>query len=321
MKMQVMKFLGATMLGAGCCGLMTARAPAQGFSSGSDGSYGPMNITSNTTLNLPPDGKFHCTTINVASNVTLRFTRNPLNTPVYLLATGNVAIAATSIIDVSGRAGSANPPVGGEGGPGGYDGGLPGFGASVPPGAGYGPGAGKGGNNGTSAAGAGSGAYGGVGSGSLSTNKGTVYGGPLLVPMAGGSGGGGSDGSPGSGGGGGGGAILIASSTRIDLAGVIRARGAIQNGGSFNGGSGGAIRLVAPIVAGAGTVDVSDYNGGPFYSGGGRIRIDSIIQGTTNLVDWVNLSTNVATGSFLDLVDVDAANAPYRFYRWQLLPP
>jgi hypothetical protein len=45
------------------------------------------------------------------------------------------------------------------------------------------------------------------------------------------------------------------------------------------------------------------------------------IQGTTNLVDWFNLSTNVATGSFLDLVDVDAANSPYRFYRWQLLPP
>jgi hypothetical protein len=278
MKTQVMKFLGATMLGAGCLGLVTARAPAQGFSSGSDGSYGPMNITSNTTLNLPPDGKFHCTTINIASNVTLRFTRNPLNTPVYLLATGNVTIAATALIDLSGKAGTANPPVGGEGGPGGYDGGLPGFGASVPPGAGHGPGAGKGGNGDAGAAGAGSGSYGGVGTGGSSTNKGAMYGGPLLVPMAGGSGGGGTAGSPGSGGGGGGGAILIASSTRIDLAGVIRARGAVQSGGSFNGGSGGAIRLVAPVVAGNGSLDVADYNNGTFYSGGGRIRIDSIIR-------------------------------------------
>jgi hypothetical protein len=43
-----------------------------------------------------------------------------------------------------------------------------------------------------------------------------------------------------------------------------------------------------------------------------------IIQGTTNLVEWVNISTNVATGSFLDLIDVDAGSHPYRFYRWQL---
>ncbi|HUR46470.1 MAG TPA: hypothetical protein VMZ27_11390, partial [Candidatus Saccharimonadales bacterium] len=43
-----------------------------------------------------------------------------------------------------------------------------------------------------------------------------------------------------------------------------------------------------------------------------------IIQGTTDLIHWSNLSTNVATGSFLDLIDLDAASHPYRFYRWQL---
>jgi len=34
------------------------RLHAQGFTSGSNGSYGPMNITANTTLNLPADGIF-----------------------------------------------------------------------------------------------------------------------------------------------------------------------------------------------------------------------------------------------------------------------
>ncbi len=42
------------------------------------------------------------------------------------------------------------------------------------------------------------------------------------------------------------------------------------------------------------------------------------IQASVDLQQWVNISTNVATGSFMDLVDVDAAGYPYRFYRWQL---
>jgi hypothetical protein len=41
------------------------------------------------------------------------------------------------------------------------------------------------------------------------------------------------------------------------------------------------------------------------------------IQASTDLEQWVNISTNVATGTFLDLVDVDAASFDYRFYRWQ----
>jgi hypothetical protein len=41
------------------------------------------------------------------------------------------------------------------------------------------------------------------------------------------------------------------------------------------------------------------------------------IQASTDLEHWTNISTNVATGSFLDLIDVDAASYEYRFYRWQ----
>ena len=40
-----------------------------------------------------------------------------------------------------------------------------------------------------------------------------------------------------------------------------------------------------------------------------------LIQATTDFVSWVNLSTNVALGDFLQLVDLDAPNYPHRFYR------
>src|SRR2546428_5780226 len=100
-----------------------------------------MNITNATTLDLPADGIFRCTTINVASGVTLRFNRNALNTPVYLLATNDVTINGT--IDVSGADYNSTTP--GASGPGGFDGGLPGEGdgISAVPGEGYGPGGGK----------------------------------------------------------------------------------------------------------------------------------------------------------------------------------
>ena len=46
-----------------------------------------------------------------------------------------------------------------------------------------------------------------------------------------------------------------------------------------------------------------------------------IIQATTNLVNWVNISTNTATGDFMNLLDMNAAGLPYRFYRWELFAP
>src|SRR5437667_5434601 len=46
------------------CALLAWPAAAQtNFNSGSDGSYGALNITSDTTLDLPTNGIFNCTTI------------------------------------------------------------------------------------------------------------------------------------------------------------------------------------------------------------------------------------------------------------------
>jgi hypothetical protein len=253
---------------------VTWQALAQGFASGSNGSYGPINVTATTVLDVPPDGIFHCTSITIASSRVLSFRRNALNTPVYLLATGDVKIDGT--IDVSGKQGSN--VAGGEGGPGGFDGGNPGS-VSTPPGAGYGPGAGSGGaaanNNSPGAAGAAAFA---TPANTASTNRGATYGSALLIPIIGGSGGGGAAGTPGVGGGGGGGAIVIASNTRIDLSGAINANGEGNPAGLPSGGSGGAVRLIAPIIAGNGIVRVIGSHSG----GNGRIRVDTLNRSSLN---------------------------------------
>ncbi|MCW5551991.1 MAG: hypothetical protein KIS67_07465 [Verrucomicrobiae bacterium] len=242
------------------------------FNSGSTGGYGPMHITTNTTLDLPPDGIFHCTTITVASNATLKFTPNTLNTPVYLLAQGDVVIDGT--IDVSGQAGTASS--GGAGGPGGFAGGNPGTGG-FPASDGHGPGAGRAGTGLAAGSRVGTGGYGGVGSlYEIGTNHGSTYGSPLLVPLTGGSGGGGRhDGYAGLGGGG---AILLASNTRIHVSGVIVSSGSIRDISACGYGSGGAIRLVSPSVSGGGSLDArgGSWTGSPtiYYGGAGRIRID-----------------------------------------------
>ncbi len=247
---------------------------AQPFSSGSTGSYGAMNITTNTTLALPADGIFNCTTITVASNATLTFTRNALNTPVYLLAQSNILIQGS--INLNGSLGTIT--AGGAGGPGGFDGGPSGqFGFS--PGPGQGPGAARVVTNESVAGNASFGAVGIQPYGGGQPPAGPIYGNALLMPLVGGSGGGGNV-SPQFSGGGGGGAILVASSTEISLlTGTIIARG---RGASADGvneqsqggcGSGGGVRLLAPVVrTGATRVDVgSAFN----YGGAGRVRIDT----------------------------------------------
>lgn len=240
--------------------MVVATAHAQPFNSGSTGSYGPMLIGSNTTLNVPADGIFNCTTVTVSNGVTLTFNRNALNTPVYLLATSNVLITGT--INVSGSGTGSGNGTPGVGGPGGFDGGYGGFGvgANTTGGDGQGPGGGRNISQWWGAAH--------VSASSLNTNS---YGNALISPLIGGSGGAGGNGNPGTGGGGGGGAILIAANTSITVNGSVTASGAT----GYGGGSGGAIRLVAPLVNGGGTLTVS---GGGAYTGyggsGGRIRVD-----------------------------------------------
>jgi hypothetical protein len=242
---------------------------AQGFNAGSDGSLGDVVIDAHTTIPLPPDGKLHYKSLTVNSGVRVTFQKNLRNTPVFILSQGDVIV--NGIIAVNGS--SAPDNTGGTGGPGGFDGGKPGFGAEVPPGFGFGPGGAPGGPGGCGNVGdAGGGSY-----GSIGTVGGPAYGSALLIPIIGGSGGGGGAGQPGLGGGGGGGAILIAANTRITVSGTIESRGG-ANRTCLNGGSGGAIRMVSFKVEGAGLLDVRGGGNG----GHGRIRIDTIDRSNIN---------------------------------------
>lgn len=292
--MRMNRILILAALGAS---LSLTMAWAQSFSSGSDGSYGALNITHDTTLDIPPSGIFNCTTISVAPGSTLTFNRNLLNTPVYLLATGDITIQG--VINVSGGDGNANPPVGGLGGPGGYDGGSPGA-SGVDPGAGYGPGAGLPGDNAGLSTSPGSASYGSGSPDHPGPQDGATYGSALLIPLVGGSGGGGLTGSPGVGGGGGGGAILLASSTKVDVTGNIYADGGRAIGfGGWGHGSGGAIRIVAPVVSGNGGLHVPGQGWGSKTGGAGRIRIDTMNRSQLNVQYEPNNAGVVTTGSFM----------------------
>lgn len=80
--------------------------------------------------------------------------------------------------------------------------------------------------------------------------------------------------------------------------------------------------VVTPVDFSSGTIFVRPVNRLP--DGHVQFFLPStpdqryFIQASTDLNQWVNISTNVATGSFMDLVDVDAPAHPWRFYRWQL---
>lgn len=233
-------------------------AADQPFKSGSNGSYGPLDIQAATTLDMPPDGIFHCTTIRISS--ILLFKKNALNTPVYLLATGDVVIEERAMIDVSAE---LNRTIGG---PGGFAGGEPAF-QEAPPGDGHGPGAGKAISGARSVDDHPHGVF--ASSVGGSTN---VYGNSLLLPLVGGSGGAAVNGLLG---GGGGGAILIASDTKIVIDGQIIASGTGYGDGGF--GSGGAIRIVAPIVSGSGElIPWIRVPQGREPGNGGWSRIDSL---------------------------------------------
>lgn len=228
-----------------------------------------MNITANTVLQLPADGVFNCTTVSISSGATLTFLANSLNTPVYILATGDVNIAGT--IDISGKGPLADGPGGGFAGPGGFPGGNGGVAFNR-----CGPGGGPGG---------------GLPQLQAASNPTVewghclnVYGNNLIIPLIGGSGAGGMvptsglTNPAGVGGGGGGGAILISSNTRISFnSGKVLASAGGFVGPQSSGrttGSGGAVRLVSPIVTGSTYVNIKDY----FQAHAdcyGRFRIDT----------------------------------------------
>jgi len=190
------------------------------FNSGSTGADGALDLstcpTSTCEVQLPESGILNYTTVNVPQGKLLRFALNSRNTPVVILAQGNVNVLGEISVTGNGRIAGAGGFYGGNGCQNGF-----------------GPGGGI--FNGQSA---------GRWVGSIS-----------LIPIVGGSGGagGGNCGQPG---GGGGGAIVIASSTNINLmSGSALTANGIWLGFFIGVGSGGAIRLIANSINIAGVID------------------------------------------------------------------
>lgn len=287
------------------------------FDSGSTGVDGALVVEPGTVeLQLPPDGVFNYTTVLVKSGAILKFRKNEKNTPVTILAQGDVLIQGT--IDVNGLNGAATTP--GAGGPGGFSGAAS-VGMWENGRNGEGPGGGTGGGKTTStngssfgghAGGAGYALAGGAANGNVygaSGAGGTAYGSERLLPLVGGSGGGSGGGNTnyaGYAGGGGGGALLIASSTSISVTGGITANGGASSGntnaGAGGGGSGGCIRLIANTISGTGSLQARGGVGGYGYSAGkggdgsiGRIRLEaSTLTGSLSCTPAASIGTVTA---------------------------
>jgi hypothetical protein len=248
----------ALRLSAACVVAAFASPALAAFNSGSTGADGALAPTvSSVEIQVPESGVLNYTSVNIPAGTTVRFKRNTLNTPVYILVSGDVNIAG--LIDIrgqdakqSGTSGDGNladDGIAGLGGPGGYDGGRGGRDdlqqrpEIIRGGGGLGPGGGKGGIEGNDGCLASvgrwlkysgmSGAYATNGSNAWyvpgpnyycsgpSVDQAKAYGSPLLQPLIGGSGGGGGRGGQnyaGAGGGGGGGALLLAASGTITIA-------------------------------------------------------------------------------------------------------
>ena len=214
------------------------------FNSGSTGADGALDLSTMTCpdnvcyVQLPESGILNYTTVNIPQGKELRFRFNSRNTPVIMLLQNTINISG--IINISGN------------------GRVPGSGGFY------------GGANGSNGFGPGGGQL------TCATRNGRWVGSLSLIPIIGGSGSGNvggchqfDNGETG----GGGGAILIASSTLINLTalGRILAEGACSTN---NCGSGGAIRLVANSVNIAGNLSAISIgyssNGNP-----GIIRIEA----------------------------------------------
>src|SRR5438094_398941 len=103
---------------------VTLAVHAQSFSSGSTGADGALDLSSgDRVVQIPESGVLNYTTINIPASRSLTFKRNSRNTPVVVLAQGNVLIGG--VIDVSAPSTSSNPVT--TPGPGGFYGGQPGM--------------------------------------------------------------------------------------------------------------------------------------------------------------------------------------------------
>lgn len=263
--------------------VMTPAALAQPYSSGSDGSLGALSATAleTTVVPLPPDGVLHYTTVNIPEGATVIFQANADNTPVLLLATGDINIAGTlSVAGKNGASIASNADLsalGGLAGPGGSDGGHWGTGGGW---AGGGPGGGSGFND----------SFGAPGGASLindgpatvcSNRAGDVaYAKPGWIPYHGGSGGGAAGSYAGGGGGGG---VTLASSTQIVISGAVTARGG-NCWSDAGAGAGGYIRLASPKISGSGSLNATGGTGCGCDAGGtgahGYIRLEGFdLQG------------------------------------------
>ena len=299
--------------------LFTTNTAHAAFVSGSTGADGAFNPTANIEVALPANGILNYTTVNIPSTVTVTFKKNAANTPVYMLATGDVTIAGTIKLDGASTI-YTNPAITspGVGGPGGYNGGYGGA-TALPGGKGLGPGGGGGGpTSNYPYAGGGGFATAGGSQGANYGAGGSSYGNARIIPLIGGSGGGGQAGSTSAsnyGGGGGGGAILIASSTTITVTGTITAKGGDGYNGA-GGGSGGAIRLIANTISGNGTVSAKGGNISNTWKGGdGRIRLEATTNNRTAGTDPVYTygqpgTVFVANVPSLTITSIASVNVP-----------
>ncbi len=264
--------------------MLLVQSAAIGARVESDGSYGVFHPTVAQTIALEsvaPNGVFNCTTIHIPANVTLTFSLNAINTPVFLAATGDVLIEGT--INVSGKGFSRSP------GPGGWSGGAASTNLAGSDGTGPSPGMGGPSPSGQGNAGGGAGMATDGAKATSRTGSNPAAGGRtvprprLIAGMAGGGGSGGGGGGgrtlfgvniSGGDGGGGGGGLQISSPGRVTITGRLLSNGAhggwafanvFAHGGPGGGGAGGNIEIYGQLITIAGT-GVIDERGG---AGGG----------------------------------------------------
>lgn len=274
------------------CALLAA--PAMALDVGSDGSDGPLNVTStnlvidlsraataswDTPAPVAGDGVydslqwavvFKYSSVNIASGRTVTFINHPADAPVVWLVQGDVTIAGT--VSLNGQNYTTGTPEFRLPGPGGFRGGRGYESAQSLGSAGFGPGGGLY-NPGNHQGGGGS--YGSAGAGT----SGPTYGNERALPLIGGSGGAGC-GTATFNGGGGGGAIIIASNQTINIAtgglvSCLGGAGRYDNPYYSGGGSGGAIRLIGNAVTGNASGLQANGQVGGNRGGSGYIRIEA----------------------------------------------